>query len=396
MWKASLFGLLVLFLVLACSDRTTQAGGGIWDETENSLAIRILDAAGNPVPQARVRLVSTQSWATQFWNGQSPVQDSSLTNSAGQARLMVKNWPVQLEVLQNGKGLRSLLQQSDSTWEGQIVPVARLHGSLAAKAQPWPDSLYLLGTSFHAVVDAKGYFIFDSLPPGSYSIASRHAAFLQLWGEVHLQSDSLLQIADLAPQEQDSVLLDDFEDGTAANRFHAITGAGWWFHYSDSSSRVIPQSVASSSVSNGWMGSRSYQVSFQMGNAENHFALAGFDYGSSPLGDSQLAQHDLSKLDSLSFWAQGKGIVHVQFVSLLPSPTGKVSQTMSIVLQEHWSRVVIRPQDLPSKNGYAWSDLAAHQTSLAFMSNDHAELWIDQIQLHGLSIQDLYPQLRKP
>ena len=52
-----LCGALGAFGLSACSNDST-AGRGIWDETENGLAVVIQGEAEMPIPSARVRLVS--------------------------------------------------------------------------------------------------------------------------------------------------------------------------------------------------------------------------------------------------------------------------------------------------------------------------------------------------
>jgi hypothetical protein len=252
--------------------------------------------------------------------------------------------------------------------------------------------MHLFGTSYEANVGQDGSFSFDSLPRGEYALVAEQGTELLLWGQGIISDTAQTALMDsLSPCDQDSVLMDDFEDNDDANRLHSLTGAGWWYTYSDSLSSVTPFLHADGLIlsEESWNGTQSYHAIYNV-NTEGPgaYALCGFDIGVSRLSDTT-ATYDLSSLDSITFWAKGEGNITMQVYSLRTlqaDSAGKWDDTFS--LSSEWTRVVIRPDE-------NWANIATYANTITFISEKYAEIWLDQIVFHGISAADIFPfQLR--
>ena len=157
-----LCGALGAFGLSACSNDST-AGRGIWDETENGLAVVIQGEAGMPIPSARVRLVSATA----------VVQDSAISDSTGTAYFEKRpDYGGHVEVSSDAGVARSAFASGDSSLVNTVRAPARLSGSLNAQNGELPSEVYLYGTSYKAPVASDGSFRFEGIPAGDYAILS--------------------------------------------------------------------------------------------------------------------------------------------------------------------------------------------------------------------------------
>lgn len=392
----SLLLVLSIWLVGCGNSKHQESKGGVWDETENGVAVLVSDSDGNPVANARVRLVPQQSWAADILADNNPVTDSTVTDENGQALLHTSSWPAYLE-LESAEGVgRDLIFAADSGYRATLGEAARLEGSLQASAHSWPESLRIAGTSYVAKVDENGAFLFPNLPRGEYTLVHVSTGEIQMMGTTQIKEASVIRLDSLRPTDTDSVLIDDFEDQISANRFHVFTSKGWWYLSSDSLSAIDPSSIsdALTRTSQSWEGGQSLHVRFTIDTTfPGKFALCGFDLGESQLVNPQSATYDLSGVDSISFWAKGSGTISFQAGTILPSMEVNLL-SVKFTLSPAWTRVVIYPDSFAhASNLYTWDDLSLYLNAFNFMSNQDADLWLDQIQLHGISATDLYSTL---
>jgi hypothetical protein len=198
-------------------------------------------------------------------------------------------------------------------------------------------------------------------------------------------------------EDKDSVLLDDFEDQIDANRFHALSGSGWWYMSSDSNSQIIPSNPRAAFVASteSFQQGQSFHVRFAIDSSvAGKFALCGFDLGESRLTHPSTASYDLSGVDSISFWAKGKGSMQLQMNGLLPLTSQIAQISVAFSLDSIWTRHVIRPAQMkPLRGTTTWQELAPYTNSFNWMSTGEADFWLDQIQLHGISDSELYSTL---
>ncbi|MCI5600843.1 MAG: Ig-like domain-containing protein [Hallerella porci] len=363
----------VAFGLFACSD-STQAGGGIWDETQNTLAVHIVTASGNPAVSARVRLVT----------GTAVVEDSAVSDDEGIARLKRPSSDGFIEVQEQLGVARGRVFMGDSLLRDTLQKPATLQGVLTANESP--QKLYLLGTSYSADVSASGNFSFENLPAGEYAILSASDSEYVYWGASQVKANGDNAVT-LAAPAQDSALVDDFEKKDGTNLFHALTGSSWWFTAADSLSEVVPSLPLKALVRSdeSFQGSQSLHFIFNVDSSAGAFALCGFDIGVSQWQDSTTS-YDLSELDSLSFYIRGQGHIIVQFAGF--DETGAVADwdfEFDIPSKTEWIRIAI-----PPRGNEDWEAIKSRMRTITFLSTSNAEIWLDQIVFYGVSVQKLF------
>ncbi|MCK9183707.1 MAG: carboxypeptidase-like regulatory domain-containing protein [Fibrobacteraceae bacterium] len=379
----SLFGML-----FACTDNPEYAGG-IWDETQNGLAVHLVDSLGAPVVKARVRVINSSSWSSLVFEKNTPVVDSAITDSSGVAYLAKPSFAAYVEVEASNGFARSALASGDSVAKDTLRAPASLTGVIKSAGGAAPSEVYLFGTSYKARVSSTGEFSFDSLPAGDYAVLSAGDSGFSYLGSSSLES-SIGSIDTLCAFSKDSVLFDDFEDASGASPFHALTNGSWWYTVADSSSSVIPALPENGLIksSESWNGTQSLHESFLIDStAVNPYALCGFDIGISRYLDASVF-YDMSGVDSMTFYAKGSGHILMQFNGY-SDLTGMVTEwDYEFDLSTKWTRLVI----LPSGNE-AWEHIKARMSTITFLSTSGADLWLDNIVFHGISAEGLYSGL---
>ena len=362
-----------LFFVLACSE-DSRTSGGIWDETQNTLAVRVLAASGEAVGNARVRLVT----------GTSVVEDSAISDKSGFAHLKRPSRDGFVEIDFASGVSRENIRREDSLLVDTLQKPASLRGILETRGEPLPQRLYLYGTSYFADVSADGKFSFDKIPAGEYALLAASDAEYVFWGASEAFADSARESA-FAEPFADSVLVDDFEGFSGANLFHALTGASWWFTSADSFSRVTPELPANALAAEAFSGSRSVHFSFEVDSSVGAFALCGFDIGVSWWQDTTTF-YDMSGMDSLTFWIRGEGHILVQFAGLLEDGNvGRWDFEFDIPSADEWRRVSI-----PPTGNEDWEKIKSRMRTITFLSTANADLWLDRVVFHGVSAQGIF------
>lgn len=371
-----LCGALGAFALSACSNDST-AGRGIWDETENGLAVVIQGEAGIPIPSARVRLVSATA----------VVQDSAISDSTGTAYFEKRpDYGGHVEVSSDAGVARSAFASGDSSLVNTVRAPARLSGSLNAQNGELPSEVYLYGTSYKAPVASDGSFRFEGIPAGDYAILSAEETSYLYWNESRLVSDEETVVFLNAPSK-DSVLIDDFEDNRGTNLFYALTGSGWWFTYGDSTSVISPSFPEHGLTrEDAYAGNKSLHETFTMDStAKNPYALVGFNIGTPPSEDS-LHGYDLSKVDSVTFYVKGSGHVFMQFAGMDADLESLIwEMEFDIPSAEEWTQVAAVLGD-----DATWASIATNIKTINFLVTESADIWLDQVVFYGTSASDVF------
>lgn len=387
--KFHFVGCLCFLLLMACGDKASQAGkGGIWDETENGVALRVRDESGKPVARAKVTWVHMGDWMQARSQGAAPHLDSGWTDQNGDLRIDSVSGSLVLSVLHDSLVASALVSKGAETAECVLAKPSRVLGRLAGESA-LPDSLYLAGTRHASAVGNDGFFQFDAVAPGAYGLVGFDEQGVRLVSRADVSEETADSRESYTWSAGDSVLLDDFEDDISANRFHALSGTGWWYTYSDPGSWFEPVQASDAYVQGdlAWQGGRSLRMKMLVqGTPGEKFALCGFDLENTALLDSTspAVLHDLTALDSVSFWARGQGTMSLQLVSAV-----SVLESVSapFVLTEMWTRHVVAVQAFDSER---WNLMAGRITAVNFIAQESAELWLDQVYLHGLVETDLF------
>lgn len=364
-----------LIFVAACSDDSV-AGRGIWDETENGLAIIVTGESGERVAGAKVRLVRATA----------SVEDSAVTNSDGLAKFVRPSFAGFAEVASDEGVARSAFASGDSSVLSQLEAPARISGQISSRDGAYPPELYLYGTSYRAAVDPEGNFSFDSLPKGDYAILSASDSAFEFWTGLGLNASA--ESVELREPSKDSVLIDDFEDGRGTNLFYPLTGGGWWFSKADSTGSVSPSPLEKGFVKSeeSWNGTQSFHQKFTLDpTVTGAYAFCGFDIGVSQLIDS-LISYDMSGVDSVTFFVRGSGHLVMQFGGY--DSTG-VSATWTfefdIPSESEWNRVSVVPGENPD-----WLLISPRMKTINFFMWNSTDLWLDEFVFHGISASELF------
>lgn len=374
-WK--FFGAILSAGVLASCSDNAQANGGIWDETQNTLAVRVLTASGTPATNARVRLVT----------GTALVEDSAYSDAAGIARLKRPSRDGFVEIEELSGVARENIRVDDSILVGTLQSPKEMRGSLSSSVE-FPQRIRLYGTSYVASVSADGMFSFDGIPAGEYAILAEADGEYVYWGASNVSSD--LSIVSLSEPSLDSVLVDDFEVASGTNRFHALTGSSWWFTSADSLSGVDPTLPANAYVrsSESFQETQSVHFSFTVDSSLGEYALCGFDIGVSRWQDSTTS-YDMSGTDSVTFYIRGTGHIVMQFSGF--DEKGKVVRwdfEFDVPSAADWMRISVLP-----KGNEDWEKIKSRMRTVTFLSTENADIWLDQIVFHGISAQNLFRDL---
>lgn len=370
-WTELVWGTFLTFCLLACSENST-AGRGIWDETENGLAVVIRGESGAPVSKAEVRLV----------RGTAEVYERALTDSSGTAYLNRPEFSGHLEVSSENGVARTAFLAGDSLLSDTLHAPATLTGVLHS-AENAPGEFYLHGTSYRAKVYEDGKFRFEGIPSGEYAILAPAETSFVYWKNSRLRAGENVTV-DLEIPSEDSVIVEDFESGRGTNLFHVLTGGGWWFTYWNSF-KVLFEHPQKGHVENAWNGTRSLHEQFFADSVgENPYALVGFNIGLPPAVDSVHA-YDMANADSISFYVKGEGHVFLQLAGY--NAEGKSLSCefeFDIPSEKEWNRVSVVPQ------GDVWDIIAGRMESINFLVKESADLWLDQIVFHGVSASELF------
>jgi len=108
------------------------------------------------------------------------------------------------------------------------------------------------------------------------------------------------------------------------------------------------------------------------------------------LGTGLKGQRSFGTLDSVVFWARGSGRLSFALDNL--SGSG-VKAWAHHDLDTAWTRVRVRPADfLPAKAGsevVSWQTIQDSVTHLTFLASGGTDVWLDDVSLFGIGIDDL-------
>jgi len=108
--------------------------------------------------------------------------------------------------------------------------------------------------------------------------------------------------------------------------------------------------------------------------------------------DSTRRWVDLSRLDSLSFYARGSG--QVRMVLVTASRQGDILQReygFTFGLSSNWTYLRLSPGtlDISDVTAPSWPSASTQVAAIVFIIPQDTEFWIDDLSLHGISFSDL-------
>lgn len=173
-----------------------------------------------------------------------------------------------------------------------------------------------------------------------------------------------------------SILVDDFEHGELRNLLP--NGSPWYTNKSDSAKQSTPVLVPAE----GGRAGTAVRYEYDAPASRHDFVLIGNTLSSHPV--------NFRSLDSIVFWARGKGI---QSVSLDHLWDGGGSKTwMHADLDSNWVRWRVRPQDFDPPGSTAgnlgWDSVHDSVTNLSIFATGSGWVMLDDIRIYGLEMDD--------
>lgn len=413
----------------------TLAGGTI--ETTNGIVVM---PDGRPAARIKVFLLDEKSWLSNVKDGKAIALDSSETDENGVFKID-RDTSSKVSLMANAEGHGILIRHVTADlikkeYWGKIM--LRKHvsyrGTVGA-GQSGAKQVYLAGTPFSALIDPDGGFSLPNIPPEKYPVVVRRLDINDqeeyvTAGEVDLlKKDSVIPTDTLKPDTSKTLLLEDFEQGNNYNELGAIfAGIGYWDAYSDEylggNSRLLqptnaaPQNFSAAIGDGGAQGrERSLEVLYQSGSRGNEWKPFPFVYLSTNLGPSADANNihvNLSKMDTVTFYAKGSGRLVVEFGQKQIGVPLKITAGSTVTLTDTWQlfklpakdfsvevkefpanpaqfQALLQSAKLPTyaAKPQTWEEMGGRAHTVTFLGTEGTSFWLDEIRFHGLVLDDL-------
>jgi hypothetical protein len=350
-------------------------GGGI--EVPNGLAVTVTASTGEVLPGVKVRLLARESWTARVDSALPLALDSAWTDAQGKVDFQLPNgqgaW---VEAISGGLGTRVQVD-SASPVSLALTPLSTLSGNLGTG----PISgvrIRLGGSDRTTVTDANGAFQFDSLPQGTWNLVGQPGKALAALKTVDLGLDPMS--AQGLVDDTNSVLLDDFSDGTNVWNLQGLFGDGyWWIQAAAATEQVFGVAGAWDAVT-GDGTIRWISIPVNLAGVANPWADAGLD-----LGTANGVLPELSNLQSVRIKYRGNGTWTFAMVEQLSDTTR--AWTANLALDTAWTTVDI-PAGSLSSPGQTWNSAPRHVRQMLFQTSSSGTLEIAQVSLLGASISN--------
>ena len=174
-----------------------------------------------------------------------------------------------------------------------------------------------------------------------------------------------------------SVLVDDFEQGVLRTRLPIA--APWYVKQADSATISGPALVSAEGNRPG----TAIRFDYNAPSALPGYVLMGTTLASHPV--------NFGSLDSIVFWAKGKGILSVSLDH--QAPEGGVTKTwMHNTLDSNYTRWCVRPKDFdpagPGGGNLGWDSVHDSVTTLSIFASGSGSVTLDDIRFFGMQADD--------
>lgn len=368
MKRLALAGLAAL-LASCASETSVAGGGGFGGETLSGV---VVGASGKGVPGASVRLRASGSLDA------APLREGT-TDGTGRFRLeMPAGLALRLEVagIEGTDSVKALLDLDPGQAPGRIladVPAGREVRVRDAQGNPVAATLLAYGLGRSVATDDSGRAALAGWPNAGLWVraAPKQGAAQDLFvpaegGDLELGT---------------GWLVDDFEGGESRTRLGSLTGGGWWYVASKGADSQTARDIASMrDTSDAHGGKASLHAGFAFSTDAPRFGLVGFHFGL-----TEADPVDLSGLDSLEFWAKGRGAVRVEFVA--DTGGGVTSHFHLVQLDTAWKRFCVPASSLqPLDAGRTWAKDFRRVRFLQFIVFQTADFRLDDLRYHGRTL----------
>lgn len=415
------------------SGPTQVAGGTI--ETTNG----VIMSGTRPAARIKVFLVDERSWLSNVKDGKPVLVDSFETDDTGHV-VIKRDTAAKVSLMANAEGHGVLIRGYNATvmakdYRGVITMKAHAsyRGQVGA-GETGARRIYLAGTPFSAPIDDKGAFEIPGVPPERYQVVIKRVGpsleeeFVPA-GEVDLTKPDTggAKPDTLKPDTSKSVLFEDFEDGDSETKLGQLEGTSYWDVNSDAhldgNARLLtpptatPTHIMDAIQDAGAAGrGQAIEVVYQMGSKPNYwkpFSMVHLFASIGPNG-KQYGHYNLSKMDTLSFWAKGDGRLVVGFIQGIIGVHLEVLADATVTLTDQWQHFKIASKDLQittvkfpatpaqsaaeleaaglpayTKKPETFAETGGKFRGVEIMGTGGTTFWIDDIRFQGMALDDL-------
>lgn len=376
--------LLSILIFWGAGCHSDVAGGGpSGTEAGNAITAQILKNDFSPAVAARVFVLPFNS----LEGAKDAALATAITDKEG--RFVIKDLPMgryTVEVSDNSGALQFKAEVNDSTSYDRGRDTLRnfsgLDGFVGFESA---GTMTLQGTRHSRPVDAKGFFSFDSLPPGFTSlIFVPSVGQLPYFSYIDLKAGLVTSPSSFAT-EKERLLLEDFEDLNTQHRYAPYAGdsTGWW--YLASHKEILPEFEEALIPGFPLVKEESQHIAFSFTippEVLNPWVNFGIQIG------GNASTYDLSGLDSVAFKIKGSGTVNFQLIGAENQAgledVGEWPQT-AIELPAEWTRIAVSISELaPSPEQLKKVRL------IAWVFTASANFALDDVELIGISKEEIW------
>lgn len=354
--------------------------------------LRLKNADGTPAIKVAVEAVAQEGWSQKITHG-GVLLSRRTTDDSGRVRF--DSLPSTGVAFEASQGSVVVHQRINLDTARNAVLTLRNGGSVRVRLQGNTTGIHailLAGTNFHARLQTDGSWVIPWVPSGDYSLVIWQDQQIFSLAQVH--ADSAIHVDTLLPVRP-LIVLDDFGTRTSQNLVGASLGGGHWFAFGNGMAGKTPVSNPDLGALRepGWSGlSMHAQLQVDTTGADS-MAMLGMDLAQSARGTATVT-HDLSRVDSLSVMARGRGNVALRF--LVPGwQDNRCSYETPLSLDGVWQRKVVLLDtvrvigaDCPT-----WTTVRTQVVGIGFVSHRDAEIWLDDLTLYGQTLDRLFPGL---
>lgn len=137
----------------------------------------------------------------------------------------------------------------------------------------------------------------------------------------------------------------------------------------------------------GAFGNTVFHIQYEAKSSESQYIVIGTRISQEP--------HDLSRLDSVEFWAKGSGTIQVILETVMGESDTNYKAIYETSINDEWERIVVRPQDFDTtdtKSYHGWDVTRNRITRFTIFAFDGKEVWVDNVRLYGINRDDLMQQ----
>jgi hypothetical protein len=430
-------------LLAGCGDLLGGPRAGTTIETTNGLTARVVLPTGSPATRIKVYLIDEQDWLAKTKADQSIYIDDAETDDEGTFKF--KNFDSTrtscLYADVEGYGFlihavtRKMLRDEFKNQIGMSRKVS-YQGNIRDDVNK-PQRIFLAGSPFSAAVDSTGKFVLNNVPPQKYSVVilrKRPDATLEyvVADNVKLDQAQEGRPDTLVTEPQKSILLENFEDQDIFSHISSILPEGMWVdntdrEYGGRSILTQPANLAPSNwiqaLEQGEANNQALHVEYTLGQAptmplykdsrpgtDDAFVSMSLNIG------HQGTHYNLGGMDSLTFRAAGNGQLVVDLVQQNPGDVALQVVASKTFDLGTWSSFHLLPNDsdltvhigwfpsdpksfkdefekagLPAYEAAPtkWSEMGGMITYIRFRGTRGDNFWLDDIRIHGISVDSL-------